>query len=111
MKILRVTAFCAALAVAGAAGAADKKSGSAAKGKEIFQGQCVVCHNAESADKKMGPGLKDLFKADRKLANGKKVTEANVRAQLDAGGKGMPSYKDMLSDEEKTDLIAYLKTL
>ena len=52
---------------------ADKK-GDAEKGKEVFQ-QCGVCHNADSAEKKMGPGLKGLFKAE-KMANGKKPTEA-----------------------------------
>jgi mono/diheme cytochrome c family protein len=34
-----------------------------------------------------------------------------VRAKINTGGNGMPSYGDMLSDEEKNDLIAYLKTL
>jgi cytochrome c len=87
---------------------ADKK-GDPEKGKEVFQ-QCGVCHNADSTEKKMGPGLKGLFQAD-KMANGKKPTEANVRAKIDEGGNGMPSYKEMLSDEEKSDLIAYLKTL
>src|SRR2546421_4705999 len=87
---------------------ADKK-GDPEKGKEVFQ-QCGVCHNADSAEKKMGPGLKGLFSND-KMANGKKPTEANVRAKIDEGGNGMPSYKEMLSDEEKDNLIAYLKTL
>jgi len=79
------------------------------KGKELFT-QCGVCHNADSEEKKMGPGLKGLFKRD-KLASGKKVTDGNVRTQIDEGGKGMPPYKDMLSDQDKDDLIAYLKTL
>jgi len=88
--------------------AGDKK-GDPDKGKDVFQ-QCSVCHNADSTDKKMGPGLKGLFSRE-KLNNGKKVTEANVREQIDEGGKGMPAYKEMLSDDEKDDLIAYLKTL
>src|SRR5947199_3267281 len=83
--------------------AADK--GDAAKGKEVFE-QCSVCHNADSTEKKMGPGLKGLFKKD-KLTNGKKPTDANVAAKIDEGGNGMPAYKDMLSDEEKANLIAY----
>ena len=58
----------------------------------------------------MGPGLKGLFKKD-KLNNGKKPTEANIRAQIDDGGNGMPPYKDMLGDDDKDNLIAYLKTL
>ena len=81
----------------------------AAKGKAIFE-QCGVCHNADSEEKKMGPGLKGLFKRE-KLVNGKKPTEANVKAKVEEGGNGMPAYKDMLSDQEKVDLIAYLKTL
>ena len=91
--------------------AADKKAkaGDAEKGKEIFQ-QCGVCHNADSTEKKMGPGLKGLFKLE-KMTNGRKPTEANVLAKIEEGGNGMPSYKEMLSDEEKRDVIAYLKTL
>src|SRR5947199_10716229 len=85
------------------------KAGDAVKGKEVFQ-QCGVCHNADSTEKKMGPGLKGLFQ-NEKMNNGKKPTEANVRAKIDEGGNGMPSYKEMLSDDEKNDLIAYLKTL
>ena len=88
--------------------AADKK-GDPEKGKEVFQ-QCSVCHNADSTEKKMGPGLKGLFSRD-KMTNGKKPTEENVRAKVDEGGNGMPAYKEMLSDDEKNDLMAYLKTL
>ena len=85
------------------------KKPDAAKGKEVFD-QCSVCHNADSSEKKMGPGLKGLFAKD-KLANGKKPTEANVKAKIDEGGNGMPAYKEMLSDDEKADVLAYLKTL
>lgn len=103
-----VTVLAGTLAVMPSAALAAKK-GDPAKGKEVFQ-QCMPCHNADSTEKKMGPGLKGLFSKE-KLANGKKPTEQNVRAQIDDGGNGMPAYKDMLSDEEKDDLIAYLKTL
>lgn len=85
------------------------KAGDPAKGKEVFE-QCAVCHNVDTDEKKMGPSLKGLFK-HATLKNGKKVTEANVRAQINAGGNGMPAYEDMLSEQEKNDVIAYLKTL
>ncbi len=108
MDRLRVLAIVVALA----AGprvllAADK--GDVSKGKAVFQ-QCSVCHRADSDEKKIGPGLKGLFKK-AKLADGKKVTEASVRAKVEGGGNGMPAYKDMLTDGEKNNLIAYLKTL
>jgi cytochrome c2 len=108
MNQLRVWAICGAL-LAGSTAIVAAGKGDAAKGKEVFD-QCGVCHNADSTEKKMGPGLKGLFKKD-KLSNDKKATEANIRAKIDEGGNGMPSYKDMLSDQEKDDLVAYLKTL
>lgn len=81
----------------------------AEKGKEVFE-QCSVCHNADSDEKKMGPGLKGLFKKE-KMTNGKQPTEENVRAIVNAGGNGMPGYEDLLTAEERDQLIAYLKTL
>src|SRR5215471_2505471 len=108
MNRLQIWGMCFTLA-AGAAVTLAAGKGNVENGKKAFE-QCAVCHNADSDEKKMGPGLKGLFKKD-KLANGKKPTEATVRAQVDEGGQGMPAYKDMLSDQEKDDLIAYLKTL
>jgi mono/diheme cytochrome c family protein len=110
-KSLIAVGCLAALLAAGQ----DKKggkgaAGDATKGKDVFESNCSVCHNADSEEKKMGPGLKGLFKHE-KLNNGKKPTEANIRALINAGGNGMPSYADMLTDEEKNNVIAYLKTL
>jgi cytochrome c len=84
--------------------------GDAAKGKEVFE-QCGVCHNADSEEKKMGPGLKGLYKRGKFATDGKKVTDESVRAKINAGGNGMPAYAEILSDEEKDNVIAYLKTL
>lgn len=99
--------FAGALLFAGSNLYAQK--GDAAKGKEVFD-QCSVCHNADSAEVKMGPGLKGLYKKG-KLASGKPVNDANVLGQINTGGNGMPAYKDILSDPEKANVIAYLKTL
>jgi cytochrome c2 len=108
MNRLQIWGVCFTLAAGSAVTLAAGK-GNVENGKKVFE-QCAVCHNADSDEKKMGPGLKGLFKRD-KMANGKKPTEANVRAQIEDGGNGMPAYKDMLSDTEKDDLMAYLKTL
>jgi cytochrome c2 len=105
---LYICLFCLAL-TAGSVAALASAKGDPEKGKAVFE-QCAICHNPDSDEKKVGPGLKGLFKKD-KLFNGKKPTEANIRARIDEGGTGMPAYKDMLSDQEKDDLIAYLKTL
>jgi cytochrome c2 len=107
MKLIAPAGIAAALLAANLLSGFQK--GDAAKGKETFE-QCSVCHNADSTEKKMGPGLKGLFKRD-KLTNGKPVNDANVRAVINAGGNGMPAYESILSDEEKDNVIAYLKTL
>jgi cytochrome c len=99
--------FAGAIALAGSNLYAQK--GDAAKGKEVFD-QCSVCHNSDTTEVKMGPGLKGLFKRT-KMTSGKPLTEANVLMQINEGGNGMPAYKDILSDEEKANVIAFLKTL
>jgi cytochrome c len=107
--ILCLSAALAAGALMAAAGP-KTAAGDPEKGKAVFAQQCLMCHNTANNEKKMGPGLKGLFKKD-KLANGKKATEQNIRTQVDEGGNGMPAYKDMLSADERNDVIAYLKTI
>lgn len=98
------TVLLGALLITPAFGAGD-----AAKGKALFE-QCSVCHYPDKAEKKIGPGLKGLFQK-KKMANGKRPTEANIRAVIEQGGNGMPAYKQILSPAEIEHLIAYLKTL
>lgn len=83
--------------------------GDAKKGQSVFD-NCSVCHNADSAEMKIGPGLKGLFKRE-KLVNGKPVNDANVKALITEGSGGMPPFGDALSAQEKEDVVAYLKTL
>jgi cytochrome c len=102
-----MTAACASMLLAGSAMAAE---GDADKGKDVFE-QCGVCHNADSAEKKVGPSLMGLYKKPA-LKNKKPVTDANVKAVIKAGGNGMPAYDEsMVSAKELADLIAYLKTI
>jgi cytochrome c len=99
---------CGGLALSVSAGQKSAK-GDAAKGKEAFE-QCAVCHNVDTDEKKMGPSLKGLFK-HKTMSGDKPVTDENVLAQINNGGNGMPAYADMLSAEEKANLMAYLHTL
>jgi cytochrome c2 len=108
---LLTAGFCilfSSLTVAVAANQNGSK-GDAAKGKETFE-QCAICHNVDTDEKKMGPSLKGLFKK-KTLANGKAVNDANVLEQINNGGNGMPAYADMLSADDKANILAYLHTL
>lgn len=97
--VLGLVALCAVLAWAA------PQAGDAEKGKAAYERNCAACHQ-----KKLGPELKGLFKK-RKMQNGQKPSDQNVRARVEAGGGGMPSFRELLSAEEKSDLLAYLKTL
>lgn len=108
MKKTLILVF-ATLTTAALLTAQDEKTGDAAKGKETFE-QCGACHNTDTDEKKMGPSLKGLYKRG-KLTNGKKVTDAAVLDVINKGGNGMPPYEELLSAEEKANVLAYVKTL
>jgi mono/diheme cytochrome c family protein len=110
MKNGLIAAGCLGLLLISGTAIFGQKKGDAEKGKMTFDENCSVCHNADSEETKVGPGLKGLFKHE-KLKNGKPVNEANVRAMINSGGNGMPSYADLLSDDERANVIEYLKTL
>ena len=83
--------------------------GNAADGKELFETKCSVCHNADSKEKKIGPGLQGV--KDGKLPSGKDTTHDNVMDNLNKGGGGMPAFEKLLADQEKADVVAYVLTL
>ena len=64
MKTSLIALSAVGFLITGQAFAAD-----AAKGKANFEANCSVCHNSDSEERKMGPGLKGLFKHE-KLAIG-----------------------------------------
>ena len=74
--------FAGAIALAGSSLYAQK--GDAAKGKEVFD-QCSVCHNSDSTEVKVGPGLKGLFKKDKMSTTGKpRTTRTSSRRSMKA---------------------------
>ena len=84
--------------------------GSAARGKNVFDQQCGVCHYTATDAKKIGPGLKGLMKRG-KYADERPIDDASLKDWIEKGGKNMPSFKEVLKPENIRDLVAYLKTL
>jgi mono/diheme cytochrome c family protein len=101
-------AASATLLLAGTLMAADKK-GDAAAGKELFSSKCALCHNTDSTEKKIGPGLKGI--KDGKLPSGKEATCENILKNLNEGGGGMPAFEKLLSEEEKANVVTFVMTL
>lgn len=105
---LFATVFCFSIAFGVPASAASK--GNAAKGKDLVDSHCTICHNTTTPGTKMGPSLKGLFK-QKMLKTGKPVNDKNVLAQINNGGGGMPAFGDQLTSAQKADILAYLHTL
>jgi cytochrome c len=102
---------------------ASQNGGGPPNGEQLYAQRCLPCHST-GTDKKVGPGLADLFSPGGptlpagvdyggKLPNGAAINDANVAAWVREGGRGqigmMPGMK--MSDEEMAALIAYMKTL
>lgn len=89
-------------------------------GKKTFQGRCTACHKTTS-EKLIGPGMAGLWGKTQKLQNGKSVVadENYIRESiLNPGAKLVEGYSNqmtpfagLLSEEELSGLIEYIKSL
>ncbi len=99
----------AALSLAAPFALGGDGDGDAVAGREVFETKCVICHNADNKEKKIGPGLAGV--KDGKLPSGKDTTYDNLLENLNQGGGGMPSFEKLMDDEEKDNVISYVLTL
>lgn len=97
-------------------------AGNAENGKKIFEKRCWWCHGKKGeAD---GPAAKFLIPPPRDFTMGLfkfKTSPAKVEIARDEDmynmitdgmpGTGMPSWKTLLSDQDRWDVVAYIKTL
>lgn len=90
-------------------------------GKQLYtQRGCNACHSIDGSSL-VGPTWKGLYGHEVVMQDGTKVTadenyirEAILEPQakmVKGFGPVMPSFKGVISDDEITDLIAYIKTL
>lgn len=80
------------------------------KGKKIFDALCAICHFSGSTAKKIGPGMKGLYRRG-KFADGKPVDDTSLRGWIEKGGQDMPPFKDSIGAVQMRELIAYLRSL
>jgi mono/diheme cytochrome c family protein len=85
-------------------------SSSIDRGRTLFLSRCAGCHDPNSANTSVGPGLKGLLKNPTLPVSKHPATVESVLHQLRQPMGRMPSY-DYLSDAEMSDLVAYLNTL
>ncbi len=81
-----------------------------ASGRQVFQAYCSSCHHAYSSAGSTGPSLKRLFRK-KYLPTGLPANDRFV-LQTITGGRGMmPGFGGTLSEQQISDLLAYLHTL
>jgi cytochrome c5 len=97
-----------------ASGSSGPIKGDAAKGKEIFEENCEICHEVSDQDK-VGPGLKGIsMKGPHKLSDGTEHKDHSpevLHKQIVQGGGAMPPVGASFSDKEVDDVIEYLMKL
>jgi mono/diheme cytochrome c family protein len=83
------------------------KSASIHAGEEVFLQRCFQCHSVlEGQAARLGPSLYNVSKGPHP-----KKTPAEIREIL-ANGKGkMPPFKEILTQEDTDNLLAYLRSL
>ena len=106
--ILMVLALTAAFAVTAFA------KGDAAKGKTIFAAQCAMCHGNEGkGDGAAGAALtpKPRNFADKALMSKKTDDDLFKIVTKGSPNTGMAPYEKMLSEDDRWNAIAYIRTL
>ena len=89
-------------------------------GKQVYQKWCAGCHGDNGAGD--GPGAKRMIPPPRDFTggiyqirstpSGQLPTDADLMRSIDEGlgGTAMPGWKTRLSDRQRRDVLAYIKT-
>ena len=79
-------------------------------GQRLFSATCQACHETATNTIRQGPSLKNLF-GKKSLPSGAPANDDRVRDAIMMGRPNMPGYQYVFTDEQITDLIAYLHSL
>ncbi len=118
-RLARIALVAALLALAsGCAGKDPSKETDAqlglnaqqSAGRAVFNYYCAPCHYAYSSSGLKGPGLKDLFHK-KYLPSGLPANDRFVEQTIVNGRGMMPPQGDALTDQQLSNLMAYLHTL
>ena len=81
------------------------------KGKEVYTKECLSCHGLTGRGD--GPGTKDLDKPVSSLTDSKvaRETDGALFWKTTLGRRPMPAYKKLLTEEERWDVVNYIRSL
>jgi DMSO reductase family type II enzyme heme b subunit len=108
------------LALAATTLAAQEQAAAGGEGKAVYDKWCAGCHGVDG--KGVGPGAarmlprpRDFTRAQyqiRTTGSGELPTDEDIRHVIDVGmpGTAMPGWEEILTENERDQLVAYLKT-
>jgi mono/diheme cytochrome c family protein len=79
------------------------------EGEKLFETKCGVCHSTDSPETRIGPSLKGAKTG--MFSSGKYANHTTILKRINEGGKGMPVYRELLTKEQKENIISYVLTL
>jgi mono/diheme cytochrome c family protein len=80
-------------------------------GRKVYDDYCDRCHEPYSTRGKKGPGLKGVFKKQYLPMSGMPANDDRVTDIVRFGREKMPGFAQALTQDQITDLLAYLHTL
>src|SRR5947209_20087477 len=82
-----------------------------ASGRHSYDQYCDRCHAPYSSRKRQGPSLKGAFKRQYFTGGGMPANDDRASDIIRYGRDKMPGYGQVLTQEQISDLLAYLHTL
>jgi mono/diheme cytochrome c family protein len=80
-------------------------------GRRIYDNYCDRCHAPYSSGGRQGPGMKGVFQRQYLPMSGMPANDDRVSDIVRLGRNKMPGYAQVLSQQQISDLLAYLHTL
>jgi mono/diheme cytochrome c family protein len=82
-----------------------------AAGRRIYDQYCDRCHAPYSSRGRQGPSMQGVFKSRYLSLSGLPANDDRVAEIIRTGHGKMPGYRQVLSQQQIEDLLAYLHTL
>jgi mono/diheme cytochrome c family protein len=78
------------------------------RGRRLYEMHCEGCHDPPKASQRNGPSLIGLYEKTM-MPSGIPTRDDKVREVIMDGRRMMPGYRGRLSDQQVSDMIAYMK--
>jgi mono/diheme cytochrome c family protein len=82
-----------------------------ADGRKLYDNYCDRCHEPYSSRGKKGPSLKGVFKHQYLSISGLPANDERITDIIKNGRAKMEGFRQVMTDQQIQDLLAYLHTL